>query len=121
MVRKKKEPNRIDAMLDDLLADCEGPEDILGESGLLKQLSQRLVERALAGELSHHLANDEQPSENASRRRNSRNGYSKKTVQSTQGDLDLSIPRDRNGDFEPIRVPKHQRRLAGIDEKILAL
>ena len=70
MVRKKKEPNHIDAMLDDLLADCEGPEDILGEAGLLKQLSQRLVERALAGELSHHLAHDEQPSENASRRRN---------------------------------------------------
>ncbi len=121
MVRKKKEPNHIDAMLDDLLADCEGPEDILGEAGLLKQLSQRLVERALAGELSHHLAHDEQPSENASRRRNSRNGYSKKTVQSTQGDLDLSIPRDRNGDFEPILVPKHQRRLSGLDEKILAL
>jgi transposase-like protein len=42
-------------------------------------------------------------------------------VQSTQGDLDLSIPRDRNGDFEPILVPKHQRRLSGLDEKILAL
>ena len=59
MVRKKKEPNRIDDMLDDLLADCQGPEDILGESGLLKPLSVRLVERALAGELSHHLAHDE--------------------------------------------------------------
>lgn len=121
MVRKKKEPNRIDAMLDDLLADCQGPEDILGEAGLLKQLSQRLVERALAGELNHHLAHDELPPEMASGRRNSRNGYSKKTVQSTQGDLDLSIPRDRHGDFEPILVPKHQRRLSGLDEKILAL
>jgi putative transposase len=121
MVRKKKEPNRIDAMLDDLLADCQGPEDILGEAGLLKQLSQRLVERALAGELNHHLAHDEPPPDANSERRNSRNGYSKKTVQSTQGDLDLAIPRDRNGDFEPILVPKHQRRLSGLDEKILAL
>ena len=80
MVRKKKEPNRIDDMLDDLLADCQGPEDILGESGLLKQLSQRLVERALAGELNHHLAHDESPPDAHSGRRNSRNGYSKKTV-----------------------------------------
>ena len=121
MVRKKKEPNRIDDMLDDLLADCQGPEDILGESGLLKQLSQRLVERALAGELNHHLAHDKTSLEGNSERRNSRNGYSKKTVQSTQGDLELAIPRDRNGDFEPILVPKHQRRLSGLDEKILAL
>ena len=121
MVRKKKEPNPIDDRLDDLLADCQGPEDILGESGLLKQLSVRLVERALAGELSHHLAHDETSPEEDSERRNSRNGYSKKTVQSTQGDLDRFIPRDRNGDFEPILVPKHQRRLSGLDEKILAL
>ena len=108
MVRKKKEPNRIDDMLDDLLADCQGPEDILGESGLLKQLSQRLVERALAGELNHHLAHDEASPGANSERRNS-------------GDLDLAIPRDRNGDFEPILVPKHQRRLSGLDEKILAM
>lgn len=116
-------------MLDDLLADCQGPEDILGESGLLKQLSARLVERALAGELSHHLTHDETSPEGNSGRRNSRNGYSKKTVQfsygdaarTTQGDLELAIPRDRNGDFEPILVPKHQRRLSGLDEKILAM
>jgi transposase-like protein len=121
MVRKKQEPNRIDDMLDDLLADCQGPEDILEESGLLKPLSPRLVERALAGELNHHLADDETSPEVNSERRNSRNGYSKKTVQSTQGDLELAIPRDRNGDFEPILVPKHQRRLSGLDEKILAM
>lgn len=121
MVRKKKEPNRIDAMLDDLLADCQGPEDILGESGLLKQLSARLVERALAGELNHHLSEGEADGEANSDRPNSRNGYSKKTVQSTQGELELAIPRDRNGEFDPILVPKHQRRLSGLDEKILAM
>jgi putative transposase len=106
-----------------------GAEDILGEFGLLKQLSARLVERALAGELNHHLAHDETSPEVNSERRNSRNGYSKKTVQfsygdaprTTQGDLDLTIPRDRNGNFEPILVPKHQRRLSGLDEKILAM
>ncbi len=49
MARKKKETNRVDEMLDELLADCQTAEDILGESGLLKQLSKRLIERALAG------------------------------------------------------------------------
>jgi transposase-like protein len=108
MVRRKKEPNRVDEMLDELLLDCHGPEAILGESGLLQQLSKRLIERALSGELSHHLKHEpsqadselSSPSEGS----NSRNGYSKKTVQSRHGEIELSIPRDRNGDFEPILV-----------------
>ena len=125
MARTKKEPNRVDDLLDELLEDCHSPEDILGESGLMKQIKKRLVERALAGELNHHL-------KSASLGRlchrleagaapNSRNGSSKKTVQSEDGELELSIPRDRRGSFEPILVPKHQRRIAGLDEKILAL
>ena len=126
MVRKQKEPSRVDEMLDELLADCQTPEDILGESGLLKQLSKRLIERALAGELNHHLkpeptiVADETTSESVSSG-NSRNGYSKKTIQSNHGEMDLAIPRDRQGQFEPVLVPKHQRRLAGLDEKILVL
>jgi len=55
MVRKKQEPNRVDTLLDELLEEHQTPEEILGESGLLKQLTKRLIERALAGELSHHL------------------------------------------------------------------
>jgi putative transposase len=125
MARKKKELSRMDELLDDLLADCQSPEDILGESGLLKQLSKRLIERALAGELNHHLKSENtEPDELVPERPprgNSRNGYSKKTVQSNQGQMDLAIPRDRNGEFEPILVPKHQRRVAGLDEKILAM
>lgn len=125
MARKKKEPKRVDEMLDELLADCQTPEDILGESGLLKQLSKRLIERALAGELNHHLkgeeAEPEAPASDSLPRSNSRNGYSKKTIQSNQGEMDLAIPRDRQGEFEPVLVPKHQRRLAGLDEKILVL
>jgi putative transposase len=127
MARRKMQPNRVDELLDDLLADCHSPEDIVGESGLLKQLSQRLIERALAGELNHHLKPESSPQEGEPEaeapepRRNSRNGYSAKTVQSQQGAMELAIPRDRNGEFEPVLVPKHQRRLAGLDEKILAL
>jgi putative transposase len=125
MSRTKKEPNRTDELLDELLLDYRSTEDILGEGGLLKQLSQRLIERALSGELKHHLKPDPSPPEGANQseqsRPNSRNGYSKKTVQSQHGEMELSIPRDRNGEFEPVLVPKHQRGLAGLDEKILAL
>ena len=118
MARKKKEPNRVDDLIDELLEDCQSPEDILGEGGLMNQLKKRLVERALVGELNGHLkreATDETAAPN------SRNGSSKKTVQSEAGELELSIPRDRNGSFEPVLVPKHQRRIVGLDEKILAL
>jgi putative transposase len=75
MARRKKEPNRVDEMLDELLLDCYGPEDILGESGLLQQLSQRLIERALSGELSHHLKHEveaDNESSGSSNRSNSR-------------------------------------------------
>lgn len=116
MPRKKRQPNRVDELLDQLLAEDYSPEAILGESGLLKQLTKRLVERALDGELNHHLQQDAPDSS-----KNSRNGYSKKTVQSDRGELELSIPRDRNSSFEPVLVPKHQRRVAGLDEKIIAL
>lgn len=118
MARKKKEPNRVDDLLDELLEECKSPEDILGESGLMKQIKKRLVERALAGELNGHLKSEASDDSTAP---NSRNGSSKKIVQSEDGALELAIPRDRNGSFEPILIPKHQRRIAGLDEKILAL
>ena len=114
MPRKKKETNRADELLDELLSECQSPEEILGESGLLKELSKRLVERALAGELSHHL-------KQACEAENSRNGHSAKTVQSEQGEMELAIPRDRASSFDPVIVPKHQRRIAGLDDKILVL
>ena len=116
MTRKEQDPNRVDALLDELLEEHQSPEEILGESGLLKQLSKRLIERALAGELKAHLKEQAEAGQN-----NSRNGHSKKTVQSNHGEMELSIPRDRQGSFEPVLVPKHQRRIAELDEKILAL
>ena len=119
MPKKKQELNRADELLDEMLSDCQSPEEILGESGLLKQLTKRLVERALAGELNHHLKTHEVVDDTVPS--NSRNGHSPKTVQSEQGELELAIPRDRQGTFEPVLVPKHQRRLSGLDEKILAL
>ena len=122
MAKKEKSPNRVDQLLDELLAEDHSPEAVLGESGLLKQLSKRLVERGLAAEINHHLDKESEESSCPNTDQNNRrNGFSSKTIQSEQGELELSIPRDRRGNFEPILVPKHQRRLAGLDEKILAM
>jgi putative transposase len=124
-VRRKK--SRVDEMLDELLEETSSPGEILGEGGLLNQLTKRLIERALAGELSYQLKQEEEArSESESEGReaakaNSRNGYSKKTVKSERGEMDLEIPRDRQGIFEPILVPKHQRRIGELDEKIIAM
>lgn len=103
-------------LLDELLAGCERPEDILGPEGLFAQLKKALAERALAAELGEHLEG-----EAAAGARNHRNGFSAKTVQTDTGALTLAIPRDRAGTFEPQLVPKHQRRLPGFDEKVISL
>jgi putative transposase len=115
----------LDQRLDELLKDYKTPEEILGEGGLIKQLTKRVIERALQAELTHHLESETlSPNEEeafSSKGRNSRNGYSKKTIDSDSGPFALNIPRDRQSSFEPILVPKHQRRLAGLEEKIIAL
>jgi transposase-like protein len=128
MARRRIEKTRADELLDELLEDYQGPEAILGKDGLLKQLSKRLVERALQAELSHHLEQEHQQnlepkSETAEDEavRNSRNGYSAKTIQGDLGQLPLQVPRDRQSTFEPVLVPKGQRRLAGLEEKVIAL
>lgn len=116
----KKAKNKADELLDELLADCKGPEDVLGKNGLIKQLTKRALERALNGELTTHLGYE--PHERSEERRsNTRNGTSNKTVQSEHGALELEVPRDRDGSFEPQLVRKGQRRLAGLDHQIIAL
>ena len=109
-----------DALIDELLQDCKDPKDILGNSGLLKQLTKRLVERTLEAELTDHLGYVP----NAAQGRgsgNNRNGRTQKTVQSDSGEFQIDVPRDRNGSFEPQLVKKRQRRLQGFDEKVISL
>ena len=114
--RKKK----TDALLDELLKGHSSPEDILGENGLLKQLTQRMVERALEAEMTGHLGYDPHAVEGRATG-NSRNGKSRKTVQSGNGQFEIEVPRDRDGSFEPQLVKKRQRRLEGFDDKVLAM
>ena len=107
-------------LLDQLLADYHKPEDILGENGLLKQLTKAVLERAMQAELTHHLGYPKHaPKGNNSG--NSRNGKSKKTLKGDFGALPIEVPRDRNSTFEPRIVPKGQTRFEGFDDKILSL
>jgi transposase-like protein len=119
-----------EAALDALIArHGHSAEAILGEEGLLAQLTQALVERALGAELSHHLRSEREaaasqvrePEGGAAEVANCRNGFSKKIVLGDSGALEIAVPRDRQGSFEPRLVPKWQKRLPGFDAKIIAL
>ena len=107
-------------LIDSLLADYKKPEDLIGENGLLKQLTKRLVERALQAEMAQHLGHAKNDSV-ANATGNTRNGKSVKTLKGEFGELPIEIPRDRHGSFEPQIIPKHQTRWDGFDEKILSL
>ena len=107
-------------LLSGLLADYKKPEDLIGENGLLKQLTKLLVEKALDAELAEHLGHGKnEPVANEAG--NTRNGKSRKTLKGEFGELPIEVPRDRHGTFEPQLIPKHQTRWAGFDEKILSL
>jgi putative transposase len=107
-------------LIDSLLADYKKPEDLIGENGLLKQLTKRLVERALQAEMAQHLGHAKNDSV-ANDSGNTRNGKSRKTLKGEFGELPIEIPRDRHGSFEPQIIPKHQTRWDGFDQKILSL
>lgn len=93
---------------------------LLGPDGLLTQLTQRVLNRALDAELAEHLGYEKgDPDGRGSG--NSRNGSTDKTVLTDIGAVPVTVPRDRNGSFEPRMVPKHARRLAGFNEQVLSL
>ena len=107
-------------LIDQLLKDYKSPEDVLGDNGLLKQLTKAVLERAMAAEMTQHLGY-EKHSPQGHNCGNSRNGKSKKTLKGEFGTLPLEVPRDRNSSFEPQIVPKGQTRFEGFDDKILSL
>jgi putative transposase len=109
-----------DELVAQLLGNYQKPEDLIGENGLLKQLTKLLVEKALDAEMAHHLGHDKhEPVANPAG--NTRNGKSKKTLKGDFGELPIEVPRDRHSTFEPQIIPKHQTRWTGFDEKILSL
>jgi transposase-like protein len=111
-----------DAAIEELLKEFPlTQEGIFGQDGLIKALTGRVVEKALAGELTHHLgyAKGEAPPEESEG--NCRNGLTRKGLATESGELEIEVPRDREGSFEPLLVRKRQRRVSGLDEKILGL
>ncbi len=113
-------PKFNEELLDELLKEYKEPEDLLGGKGILNQLKKALLERALSGEMNHHLGYSKH-SKKGVNSGNSRNGTSTKKVLTEDGELELDIPRDRNSDFEPQIVKKNQRRFDGFDDKILSM
>jgi len=107
-------------VLDELLREYKGPEDFHGPDGLIKQLSKALIERAMQAELTEQIGYEksgagEKPTVNR------RNGKSVKTLRTDHGPMEVEVPRDRDGEFEPQIVAKHQREWRGFDDKILSM
>ena len=105
-------------MLDELLKDYQKPEDILGDNGIIQQLTKAILERALEGELTHCLGYEKHARSDSN---NSRNGKSSKTLKGKKGEFAIDVPRDRKSEFEPQIIKKGQTRFDGFDEKIISM
>lgn len=112
--------DEFDKKLDEMLKNCKTPEEITGPNGLLKQLTKRVVERAMNAEMDVHLGYGKHSPEGRNSG-NSRNGKSKKTIKGDFGKAEISVPRDRNGEFEPQIIKKGQHRFEGFDGQILSM
>jgi len=105
-------------ILDQLIAGYKKPEDLIGENGLLKELTRRLLERAMSVEMREHLGHEKnQPVVNG----NVRSGRYKQKVKREFGEIEVDVPLDRDGSFEPVILPKDQSRFTGFDDKIISL
>jgi putative transposase len=103
--------HRYTELLDQLLAGTDAAA-ALDQGGLLDTLKKALAERALNAEMDHHLGHEEQAG-------NSRNGDGSKTVITDSGKIEIDVPRDRSGSFDPQLIAKYQRRFPGFDDKII--
>jgi transposase-like protein len=110
---RRKEPVIPADLLDQLLAGGDAAA-ALQHGGLLDSLKKALAERALNAEMDHHLGHEDQVG-------NSRNGYGRKTVVTDTGKIEIEVPRDRAGSFDPQLIAKYQRRFPGFDDKIVSM
>ena len=106
--------------LDEELAKCETMEDLTGKNGLVQKLVGGMIEKLLEKEMEDHLGYEKHsPKGNLSG--NSRNGKSKKIIHGSHGGLEIEVPRDRNGEFDPKLIKKRQTRINSFDEKIISM
>lgn len=123
--KETKQTKQIDhaipqALLDHVIATYKKPADLIGENGLLKQLTKAVIEAALNAEMAEHLGHDRHRAVGNSSG-NVRNGHSAKTITGEFGEVEIAVPRDREARFAPQLIGKHQRRFPGMDERILSL
>ncbi len=109
---------KLNAAIDMLIESDADLSNVLGKEGLIKQLSKRILERALEAEMQSHLGYERY---NRSDIDNARNGSYQKNLITNNGQIELTVPRDRKGQFEPVIVKKKQSRIDGLDEKIISL
>jgi transposase-like protein len=109
---------KLNAAIDMLIESDADLSNVLGKEGLIKQLSKRILERALEAEMQRHLGYERY---NRSDIDNARNGSYQKNLITNNGQIELTVPRDRKGQFEPVIVKKKQSRIDGLDEKIISL
>ena len=102
-------------IIDELLKDYQNSEDLMGEGGILKQLTKALVERCLTAEIDTYFQENQTPP--LEKEKNRRNGHSKKTIKGEFGEVEIAVPRDHKGEFEPVIVKKGQKRFEGFNEK----
>lgn len=118
MARKKRDPKKV--ALAQAILDAYQPETAEDMNNALKDLFGPMFEAMLQGEMNHHLgydSNDKGPKKDDNRR----NGYGKKTLKTTQGEVEIEVPRDRDSSFEPQVVPKRTKDVSAIENKVLAM
>lgn len=107
-------------MLDELLGSAKTQDDLFGKDGIIKQISARFMERLLEMEMTNHLGYMKHAVEGHNSG-NSRNGKTKKTVKTGNGDIEIAVPRDRQSEFQPTLIEKRQSHLKGLDDQVLSL
>lgn len=118
--KNKTKPVIPQALLDHVIANYKKPADLIGENGMLKQLTKAVIEAALKAEMNQHLGHARY-GDVANTSGNVRNGQSAKTITGDFGEIEIAVPRDREASFTPQLIAKHQRRVPGFDERILSL
>jgi len=122
MARKKKEKEKdiLDQILDTINFKGLTQDEVVGQDGLIKQLTGRILQRALEAEMTEHLGY-EKNSNTGDNSGNSRNGHTEKTVLMENQETIIEVPRDRNSTFEPIIIPKHEKRVPIFNDQIISM
>jgi transposase-like protein len=118
--KEKKEKDIIGQLLDNINFRGLTQDEVVGQDGIIKQLTGRILQRALEAEMTEHLGY-EKNSNTGDNSGDSRNGHTEKTVPLENQSTTIEVPRDRNGTFEPVIVPKHEKRIPLFNAQIISM